>query len=140
MRKNRKKLSKLSITAIVLGVIMIIGLVYKFFKNKKTKPTDTGEQATSIMQDMGVSATDMTILNNKALGLAEGLGTMYSWWNIKAWYERDENVFNLLKNITQTEFDILSKLYFEVYAKGNNLSQDLASKLDSKYYELLLIK
>lgn len=115
-------------------------LFFKILKKKKVEPKDPAQQASDVMQNMGISPADMTVLNNKALLLAEKLGTSYSWYNPVGWTEDDEAVYDIVKSVTQTEFDILSKLYFQVYAKGRSLSQDLASLLDAKYYEKLIIK
>ena len=139
-RTKKKSLPKWLIGVIIGLVVALIVFVVKLIKKNKSKPSDLTEQATNVLQQMGVSTNDMAVLNNKALQIATHLGTNYSWWNPAGWTESDEKVYNLIKDITQTEFDILSKLYFEVHAKGRNLSADLASYLDSKYYELLIIK
>lgn len=75
-----------------------------------------------------------------ALQLAENLGTAYDWFDPRGWTENDDKVFELLQGITPKDFKIVSEIYTKVYAKGGNLSEDLAKHLDSKLYALLTVK
>jgi hypothetical protein len=72
--------------------------------------------------------------------LAENLGTAYGWFDPRRWYEDDKRVYELISELNQKDFNVISALYFEVYAKGRNLSEDLAKNLDSNLYRLLRVK
>ena len=77
---------------------------------------------------------------NIAAQIAHNFGTAYSAWNPQRWTENDEEVYNLVQPLSLNEFKIVSDLYFKSYAKGRNLSTDLAKLLDKKYYSILKVK
>lgn len=124
-------------------IIIVLSVVASAFylKANKHKPENTDESADDSLNSNGVtSPTAKDHYKNIALNLAHHLGTKYDWYDPRRWTENDQKVYDILKNITRNDFRIVSKLYFEVYAKGRNLSADLASMLDQKLYEKLTVK
>lgn len=125
---------------LLIIIPLAIAGVLKVLKLIKVKPKDSTATAEGVLINNGVLPTKRQNLIQIASQLAHHLGTAYSFYDPRHWTENDKEVYELLKNISQADFDIVRKLYFEVYAKGNSLSTDLSKMLDSKYYELLKIK
>lgn len=125
-----------------VAVILVL-MVVVYFKKKKVSPTteDKDLQADEILNEARVrDASAKMHFKTVALQLAQNIGTAYSIWDPRAWSENDDKIYELMLPLNQSDFDIVSSLYFKTYAKGNNLSEDLAKHLDSKLYALLKIK
>ncbi len=133
--KNLKKW----ILMLISLVLVIVG-AWWLFKKMKKKEVEITQTATQVMDKIGVSPVNRTKLNSIAVNVAQNLGFSYSWYDPRRWSENDKEVFELLKDLSQGEFDIVKQLYFEVYAKGRSLSMDLSKFLDSKYYQQLKVK
>ena len=116
--------------------LSIIGsvLAFRLLKRKKTSDDDASQD---IMKNLGVSASRMPHLNKAASELAHHLGTKYGWWNPRNWSENDEKAYMVLKSLSQPDFDVVKRLYNEVYAKGRTLLTDIVASLDEKYYKKL---
>lgn len=118
-----------------VAVIILVGYLWK---KKKVAPTNKDESADNVLSAKGIkerSAQD--VYKNITAQIAEGLGTTYAWYNPFRWLEDDKKVYELLKDLSIQDFAIIKKLYFETYAKGRDLSTDLANVLDDKYYAIL---
>lgn len=116
----------------LLGIISVLGL--KWFKSKPKDKTTTGNQ---LLTGFNLDEQQKIDYNKISRDLAHHLGTAYSPFNPKHWTENDEDVYNILKDLNSDDFEVISILYFEVYAKGRTLTTDLASLLDDEYYQLL---
>lgn len=122
-------------------LLFLAGLGFNVFSIFKRKPKSLSDASNEVLnQSTGFTTEKKLELNNTALQVANDLGTAYSWWNPRSWSENDKEVFLMLKPLTQREFDLVAKLYFQVYAKGRDLRMDLAKHLDSEYYEQLIVK
>ena len=121
---------------------LVITLVSYFKKQIKTKEDAPNKDvsADKVIKDNKLPTERGHILKSIANQLAESLGTNGSKFNPFNWFEDDKKTYQLLANITQSDFNIISKLYMSTYAKGRNLSEDLAKLLDKKYYNMLIIK
>jgi hypothetical protein len=126
-----------------LMVIPLILLGYVLYKNKGKFLGDTNQTkedlSENLLSKIGVELAQRQALKQITLEVAHHMGTAYSAYNPKSWTENDEEVYNLLVVLNKTELQIVSLLYFEVYAKGRNLRTDLAKNLDTKYYKKLLL-
>ncbi|QQV90344.1 structural protein [Cellulophaga phage Omtje_3] len=125
---------------VVLVLLFAVGLwIYKVVKTKPTSDTDASDK---ILTKEGMTFTQAARmeLTNLTIQIAQNLGTSYAWFDPRRWSENDEATFKLIVPLSQKEFDLVAKLYFGVYAKGRDLRVDLATLLDSKYYEQLSIK
>lgn len=126
-----------------LVALFVVGLV--FIVKKKLK-TDKGEDEKDVIVNEVLEVQRIKDVVAKghyktlALQLAENMGTAYDWFDPRRWTENDDKIFELLQGITPKDFKIVSELYRKVYAKGSNLSEDLAKHLDSKLYALLTVK
>jgi hypothetical protein len=125
----------------IVVIIVLMAVVYL----KKKKVTVTEEESSKVanevlndlrIRDEGAKAHFRAV----ALQIAENLGTAYNYWDPRSWSENDDKVYELISPLTQSDFNVVSKLYFEIYAKGSDLSTDLAKNLDAKLYALLKIK
>jgi len=123
-----------------LVAFLLLGTnLFGIFKKRPTKnKTAAADDVLRVVT--GFTAQKKAELSNLALQMSTHLGTGYAWFDPRSWSENDKDVFVLLKPLNQKEFDLVAKLYFQVYAKGNDLRADLAKFLDSKYYEKLPIK
>ncbi|MFI1773765.1 hypothetical protein [Thalassobellus citreus] len=119
---------------------LVISLTLVIWKKLKKKPQDETANADTLMSKIGVPTLKRAVLNKKAIDLAQYLGTSYDWFDPRRWYEKDKEAFEVIKNVSQSDFDIIAKLYFEIYAKGHTLLSDLAKYLDTKYYSQLNFK
>ena len=134
-----KLLKNKKIPYLIFYVFLAIVLKY-IYKKTKTKPSVSNQDsAMKIVKTVkaSVNAVDMIDIAN---AVSHHLGTQYAKYNPLHWTENDEQVFELIKPLSMAEFNVVSKLYNELYAKGRSLSSDLAKLLDSKYYEQLKIK
>lgn len=123
---------------IVVIALTLIGLgVWKFLKKKGSSQSN---EANELIQGTDFSDTEKALLITKATQVAHHLGTAYPSADPRSWTENDKEVYDLLKNVTKKEFDVISDLYFKIYAKGKNLSADLVRLLDNEFYKLLTIK
>lgn len=120
-------------------LIAVFTYVKKQIKTMEDEPNKNAS-AEKVVRDNKVSAERGHILKDITNQLAEALGTNGNKFNPFNWFEDDQKAFNLLQNITQNDFNIISKLYKSTYAKGRSLSTDLANLLDKKYYNALTIK
>lgn len=119
--------------------VAILG-VY-LWKKKKAKPKSLDASAQKILDETnGIAPRGKNLLRVIAQSLAVNLGTAFPAYDPRNWTENDEKVYEAVRGLNQEEFDLVSKLYFEVYAKGNTLSADLAKLLDAELYEQLTIK
>lgn len=122
-------------------IVIAIVLLVIYFKKKKNQPINKDVEATAVLATKGIK--DLAAQQSyKAISaqVANKLGTAYGWYNPLSWSESDEEVYELLKGISLNEFAIVKTLYFQSYAKGRDLSTDLANLLDKKYYSLLKVK
>lgn len=119
-------------------LVLILVIVLAFLKIFKSKPKDKNGTADAELNSLGVN--DNFDYKTTALNLAHHLGTAYSPYDPRSWSENDQEVYDIMKNLTQAQFDVVAHLYFTVYAKGKTLSADLARLLDSSLYEKLTVK
>lgn len=139
--KNQKMLKVLQIIKSFWWIPFTAGVAFFLYKKKKTEVTDPSNEADQALNDENIKErAAMDVYKAYALQVAEGLGTAYEWYDPRRLWENDKEVYELLVEFTRRDFQIVSKLYFEVYAKGRDLSTDLAKHLDKKYYKLLKIK
>lgn len=124
------------IIAVIAILLLLVLLVVKMFKNK---PSDKEQEADKVISNIASSIDEANKkrLAKLARDVAHHLGTAYAWYDPRHWTENDEKVFDLIKNLGQSEFDVVSIVYHDVYAKGNTLTSDLAKLLDTKYYTQL---
>jgi hypothetical protein len=115
------------ITLILVGFGAVAGV--KFFKWRKTQPTDINKEADKVNPSKEIQKI--------AREVAQHLGTSYFWMNPRSWSENDKEVFELLKDLTQSEFDQVARLYNQVFAVGEDLKTDLAKLLDKEFKEKL---
>jgi len=120
---------------LLLLVGVVVFLVLKVFKSK---PKDKTGNANDILLNEGITTAElMQELTKASELLAHHLGTAYPTYDPRHWTENDKEVYDILKVMTQSHFQIVSLLYHDVYAKGRTLSSDLAKLLDDEYYKLL---
>jgi hypothetical protein len=120
-------------------VLVLGGYLWKKKKSDVTGNKD--EVAKNILSEQGVKEEiRQNYFTNLTAQLAEALGTSYGFWHYGYYTENDAKVYELMKDLNATEFKVVSKLYFETYAKGRSLSEDLAKLLDAEYYQLLKVK
>jgi hypothetical protein len=98
---------------------------FRFLKRRKAQPTDINATADKINPSKEVQKI--------ARDLAHNLGTAYFFLHFRNWTENDKEVYDLLKDLTQAEFDQVSKLYNQVFAIGNDLKSDLNRLLDKEF-------
>ncbi len=89
------------ITLILVGFGAVAGV--KFFKWRKTQPTDINKEADKVNPSKEIQKI--------AREVSQHLGTSYFWMNPRSWSENDKEVFELLKDLTQSEFDQVARLY-----------------------------
>ena len=122
-------------------VIAVLVAVISFKKKSKVSVSNKDEESSKVLENARIrEQASKDYYRSVALQLAENLGTAYGWFDPRRWYEDDKKVYELVKDLNQKDFEVVSALYFEVYAKGRNLSEDLAKNLDSKLYGLLRVK
>ena len=110
-------------------------------EKKKVKPINKDVSANDVLSGSGIKeASSQDRFKSYAAQIAKNLGTSYSKYDPRYWSENDEKVYELLKDITTPDFNIIKQLYFTTYAKGRDLSTDLANMLNDKYYRLLRVK
>ena len=138
---------------ILLGLIFAVPLIYRYFQDADTKSeVNEVEEQIKLNNVVNLSpSTQLSALNkvttnqfyhNLARSLANNLGTLhlnqghwYDFLNPKSWSENDADVYNSLRQITNTgQKRIVSELYFILTAR--NLSTDVSTLLDKD----LLIK
>ena len=121
--------------------VFVVLLVIYLLKKKKVTPENKDTDADSTLLEKGIKdVVAQNAYKNIAAQIAHNLGTAYSVWNPQRWTENDEEVYNLVEPLSLNEFKVVGDLYFKTYAKGRNLSTDLAKLLDKKYYSLLKVK
>jgi len=125
---------------LILAIPITLGLIPIIKKALMKSPIDLTADANKVMDKIGVSSVKRALLNKKAVELAHHLGTSYAIYDPRRWSENDKEAFLVLQSVNQADFDIISMLYFEVYAKGRTLLNDLAKFLDTKYYSQLNFK
>ncbi len=138
---------------VLLGLIFAIPFVYRYLQDSNTK-TEQNEVEEQIKLNNVVNLSPVTQLDalnkitknqayhNWARSLANNFGTLqlnqnhwYDFLNPKSWSENDTEIYNSLKQITNTgQKRIISELYFVLTAR--NLSTDVSTLLDKD----LLIK
>jgi len=118
---------------IVLIVVVLALLAYGIYKFLKSRPKNKAENAADILGAMGLGDSNVDF-GNLAMQVAHHLGTAYSPYDPRSWTENDEKVYQLLKDTTDEEFIVISRLYHDVYAKGRDLNADLARLLDDQYF------
>lgn len=137
MTKVISYLKKYWFIPVVLIAVAVLGLK----KKSKVTSSNKDEDANSALESARIrEQASKDYYKSVALQIAEGLGTAYDWFDPRRWYEKDERVYELVSELNAKDFQVVSSLYFEVYAKGRNLSEDLAKHLDAKLYSLLKIK
>lgn len=121
-------------------VLAVVAVVF-YLKGRKTEPENKDSNAEDILKKEGIrNATEMQRYKAYAAEIAQKLGTSYPWYHPRRWVENDEQVYELVKDLNLQTFKVVKKLYFETYAKGRDLSTDLANMLDDRYYKLLKVK
>ena len=133
--KNNKIVKSIKENAKYL-LFLIPALLY-IYKRFKVTPLNPAQNSEEILSD---SPLNSDIMSKIASDLANALGTAFSKFDPRSWTENDLVAFNLLKPLTSAEFNAIKMLYMNVYAKGNDLSSDLARLLDDKYYRQLIYK
>lgn len=138
---------------VLLGLIFAIPFVYRYIQDSNTK-TEQNEVEEQIKLNNVVNLSPVTqldalnkittnqVYHNWARSLANNFGTLqlnqnhwYDFLNPKSWSENDNEIYNSLRQITNTgQKRILSELYFVLTAR--NLSTDVSTLLDKD----LLIK
>lgn len=119
--------------------VVILGLW--LWKKKKVEPENKDANASVVLSGEGIKdATAQNRFKAYALQIAQHLGTSRAWYDPRRWAEDDEKVYELIKDLTLADFKVIKSLYFTTYAKGRDLSTDLANMLDDKYYKLLKVK
>lgn len=111
------------------------------WKKKKVDPVNKDQNANDVLTGGGIK--DQSAQNrykSYALQLAENLGTAYAKYDPRHWIENDEEVYNLMVGMSTADFEMIKRLYFSTYAKGRDLSTDLANLLDDKFYKILRVK
>lgn len=122
-------------------LLALVVLVVWYFKKKKVGPENKDENANKILDSSGIKgAAAKGQYKAYAAQIANALGTAYPWYDPRRLLENDEKAYELVKELSTPEFNMVKKLYFESYAKGRDLSTDLANLLDDKYYSLLRVK
>ena len=116
--------------------LSIVSGILLFRLLKKTKQTDD-INANEVFDTIGVNSSLRPRLNKAASELAHHLGTNFAWWNPRSWSENDYAVFKILKSLKQSEFDIVKRIYAEVYTDNRTLLTDIVKFLDKKYYDQL---
>ena len=140
-RNNNKMIKILTVIKSYWWIPFTAAVAVFIWKKKKTKVENPDEDANNALNSKGIKErAAQDVYKAYALQIAEGLGTAYSKFDPRHWWEKDESVYELMAKFTRNDFEIVSKLYFEVYAKGRSLSEDLAKYLDKKYYSLLKVK
>lgn len=133
----------------VLGAIFVIPWVIRYVKQQNQA---LKEQAADIKSDVKIienkdpeiqknNANKITVradIQATARDLAHHLGVKYSdagnWWdflNPKGWTENDKEVLRLVK-FQVNNIHLVKRLYYEVYTKSRNLSDDVNKLLDDK--------
>lgn len=133
----------------VLGAIFVIPWVIRYVKQQNQA---LKEQTADIKSDIKITenkdpeiqkknADKITVradIQATARDLAHHLGVKYSdsgnWWdflNPKGWTENDKEVLRLVK-FQVNNIHLVKKLYYEVYTKSRNLSDDVNKLLDDK--------
>ncbi len=123
--------------------LLVIAVLFAVvaLKKKKVSVSNKDEESDRVLDNARIrDQVAKDYYSNIALQLAQNLGTAYPWYDPRSWTENDQKVYELLQDLNAKDFQVISSLYFEVYAKGQNLSEDLAKTLDSKLYSLLRIK
>lgn len=111
------------------------------WKKKKVTPVNKDETANDVLTNGGIrDLSNQNRFKSYAAQLAEALGTAFPVYDPRHWVEEDEKVYELLQGVSSSDFKLIKDLYFTTYAKGRDLSTDLANMLDSKYYDLLRVK
>jgi hypothetical protein len=122
-----------------VAFVLIMGVW--LWKKKKSEPENVDANATDVLNTEGIkNAASQNTYKSYAAQIAEGLGTSRAWYDPRRWTEDDNKVYELVKELNTQDFNIVKKLYFTTYAKGRDLSTDLANLLDDKYYRLLKVK
>lgn len=122
---------------IILLLLMVVLGVFKFLK---PRPKDQTENANAVLDDTGLSVSKKEELKDKAMQLAHHLGTAYPWYDPRSLTENDQEVFDIMQTLSESDFVHVSQVYFLVYAKGRTLSVDLAKLLDDDLYKELNVK
>lgn len=121
--------------------VLIVAISGYLLKKKKVEPQDKSENAQKLLSESGVKdEIRQNYYTSITSQIASALGTSFPWYHYKFYTENEAKVYELLKDISTTEFKVISELYFKSYAKGRNLSDDLAKLLDDRYYNLLKVK
>ena len=122
-----------------LVFIVVFGLY--LWKKKKVQPVNKDQNADEVLTGGGIrEASAKNRYKAYAAQIAQKLGTAYAKYDPRNWVENDEKVYELLKDLQTPDFNMVKELYFTTYAKGRDLSTDLANMLDDKYYRLLKVK
>ena len=123
------------------ALIPLLLFIPKILKRAKSTVKVTSLNAvTEIDNDDTISEDRKQHLKNLAEKIAMALGTSYNWFDPRAWYEDDQEAFNLMYGISRSDFDIVSSLYKKTFTNGRDLSADLKKNLDTKYYNKLIVK
>lgn len=133
--KQKKKIKSISqiFGLIAVSIALFIGI-------KKKMKTEESEESKDHNAKKDVPSS-VVYLQTIAKKVYDGLGFGYPAWHPKRWTERDREVFDLVKQMrSQMEFAVMASMYKKHYAKGRDLSSDLAKHLDRKYYNQLTFK
>lgn len=133
----------------VLGAVFVIPWVIKYLKGQnqalKEQTADIASNVKiienkdpEVQKKNADKITKVTHIQSTARDLATHLGVKYSdagnWWdflNPKGWTENDKEVLRLLK-YEVNNIHLVKKLYFDVYTKSRNLTDDVNALLDEK--------
>lgn len=134
-----KKHWMLALTLFVLLYFVLRFLLNSIFNLNKTTNTKEETVADDILvkTDLPKNSDVFREYKDLANSLAHHLGTKYPWYDPRSLTENDEEVFNILRDLTNDDIEVIETLYFEVYTKNRNLRSDILRLLDKKYLQQL---
>lgn len=111
--------------------IILLGVIGLYLWRKfKTRPLNAEKLGSALVGNN-------TEIQNIARELSIKLGFAYPVYDPRRWFEYDQDIYMLIRNLSKEQINAVSLVYFRVYAKGRDLKSDLAKYLDSKYYNQL---
>lgn len=136
----------LLLLAVILALPLIIGYLKKAIdslrimfarQNAETAQelAEVANQNPEVQESNADAITPRKDLQQAAASVAADLGSMYMksdwfWWlNPKTWSENDKAVADTLLKYA-SNYSVIKRLYYSVYAPGRNLQEDLLNWLD----------
>jgi len=117
-----------------LSLIIIVVLWINRHKIAAMLTRTDKQKRDSILQN--IPEQDRAATANMALRLAQALGTWTGyniWYNPKAWFEDDEEVLEIFKDIISKKLDgnAIADCYTKLYTAGRSLDADIDDLVDS---------